>query len=238
MNLVILFKEDFTDELHAVLKGRRAKHIIDVHRAEKGKALKTGLLNSEMGTGIVTEITDDSVELEVKLSTPPPPAPPITLISALPRPKSFRKVLHAAVSMGVKDIYFIASWKVEKSYWDSPVIADGEVFNESVLALEQSCDTVMPKVFFRKRFKPFLEDEVPAIVKDSDAILAHPGATEFCPCGITGKTVLAVGPEGGFTDYETNLFIEQGFQPRSLGERILRTEFAVAALLSRLIFPA
>ena len=238
MNLVILFEGDFTNETHAVLKGRRAKHIIEVHRAEKGKVLKAGLLNSRMGTGLVTEISRDSVELETELSAPPPQAPPITLVAALPRPKSFRKVLHAAVSMGVKEIYFTGSWKVEKSYWDSPVIGEGEVFNESVLALEQSRDTVMPRIFFRKRFKPFLEDEVPAIIEGADAFLAHPEAEEFCPCGVKGKTLLAVGPEGGFTDYETNLFIEQGFQPRSLGERILRTEFAVTALLSRLMFPA
>lgn len=140
--------------------------------------------------------------------------------------------------MGVKQIYFIASWKVDKSYWDSPVIKEDEVFEESVLALEQSCDTVMPEIFFRKRFKPFLEDEIPSIIKDSDAFLAHPGTPDLCPCGLNKKTVLAVGPEGGFTDYETKLFIDQGFKHIGLGPRILRTEFAVASLLARLIFPA
>ncbi|OGV39358.1 MAG: 16S rRNA (uracil(1498)-N(3))-methyltransferase [Lentisphaerae bacterium GWF2_45_14] len=236
MNLVILLKDDFKDESHAVIEGRRAKHIIEVHRAEKGKLLKAGLLNSQIGTGLVTEISADSVELEVKLFGNPPPAPPITLIAALPRPKSFRKVLHAAVSMGVKNIYFIASWKVEKSYWESPVIGEKEVFEESILALEQSRDTIMPQIFFRKRFKPFLEDEVPGIIEDAQCLLAHPGSHPVCPCRISRKAFLAIGPEGGFTDYERDLFIERGFSPVSIGERILRTEFAVPALLSRLIF--
>ncbi|MCL2175072.1 MAG: 16S rRNA (uracil(1498)-N(3))-methyltransferase [Treponema sp.] len=38
--------------------------------------------------------------------------------------------------------------------------------------------------------------------------------------------VLAVGPEGGFSDKEAALFIENGFKPFTIGENILRTETA------------
>ena len=46
--------------------------------------------------------------------------------------------------------------------------------------------------------------------------------------------VLAVGPEGGFNDFENQLLERAGLTPVSLGRRVLRTEFALAALLTRL----
>ena len=47
--------------------------------------------------------------------------------------------------------------------------------------------------------------------------------------------VLAVGPEGGWTDEEVARLEEKGFVRMSLGPRILRTDTALIALLSRLM---
>ena len=47
--------------------------------------------------------------------------------------------------------------------------------------------------------------------------------------------VLAVGPEGGWTDEEVGLLEARGFARMSLGERILRTDTALIALISRLM---
>ena len=47
--------------------------------------------------------------------------------------------------------------------------------------------------------------------------------------------VLAVGPEGGWTDEEVVWLEEKGFARMSLGPRILRTDTALIALLSRLM---
>jgi 16S rRNA (uracil1498-N3)-methyltransferase len=44
------------------------------------------------------------------------------------------------------------------------------------------------------------------------------------------KVVVAVGPEGGFTPEEAELFISSGFIPVTLGHRILRTETAALAI--------
>ena len=43
---------------------------------------------------------------------------------------------------------------------------------------------------------------------------------------IPNVAVLAVGPEGGFSDREASLFLEKGFKPFTIGDTILRTETA------------
>jgi len=50
-----------------------------------------------------------------------------------------------------------------------------------------------------------------------------------------GRKLLAVGPEGGWVDFEIDKFIEQDFVPISMGERVLRTDTAVVALLAQLM---
>jgi RsmE family RNA methyltransferase len=92
----------------------------------------------------------------------------------------------------------------------------------------------MPAIEFRRRFKPFVEDEVPAIIKNSRALVAHPGAGKRCPHQVKGPVSLAIGPEGGFIPYETELLKKQGFEDVNFGIRILRTEWFVPAVIGRM----
>ena len=52
-----------------------------------------------------------------------------------------------------------------------------------------------------------------------------------------GRLVLAIGPEGGWTDEEVASLEAHGFVRYSLGPRILRTDTATVALLARLMPP-
>jgi len=54
-------------------------------------------------------------------------------------------------------------------------------------------------------------------------------------CRFPEAPVLAVGPEGGWTDEEVERLEAKGFARMSLGPRILRTDTALIALLSRLM---
>ena len=83
-------------------------------------------------------------------------------------------------------------------------------------------------------FKPFVEDELPAIIRDTTALLAHPQASASCPRGLEAGVTLAVGPEGGFIPYEIEKLTACGFVPVKMGERTLSVESAVPALLARL----
>jgi RsmE family RNA methyltransferase len=239
MNCVVLEPAEIPDpkvSTSVELQGRRARHVVDVLRAQPGQQIRVGLLGGRLGSAVVASLSADRVVLDsIGLDTEPPAALPVTLCVALPRPKSLRRVLHAATTLGVKRIVLMESWRVDKSYWQSPFLAPAAVRSILMLGLEQAVDTVLPTVEIRRRFRPFVEDEVPALVQGTTAIVAHPGGTESIPAEMPGPLTLFVGPDRGFTPFEIELLQSQGVSPRRLGPRVLRVDEAVPALLGRLL---
>jgi 16S rRNA (uracil1498-N3)-methyltransferase len=235
VNLILLFQEDFIEGNSLVrLQGRRLRHVIEVHRAVVGDELCVGVLGGRIGTGKVTSLSQSALEMEVKLDRLPPPKLPLTLILALPRPKVIRRVLRSASTMGVPRIILLNCSRVEKSFWQSPLLSDTSVREQLILGLEQARDTVPPEVMLKPLFKPFVEDELPCLASGSLSLVAHPGAAEPCPRDVRQATALAIGPEGGFIPYEIEKLVARGFQPVRISDRILSVETAVPALISRL----
>jgi len=217
-----------------VLRGRRLEHIRSVLGASSGDQLSVGRVNGQMGLGEVVSLTDAKAELIVVLNQQPPAPLPLTLLLAMPRPKMFRRILQTSATLGVKDIWLINSYKVEKSFWQTPWLSDENLRENMTLGLEQAKDTVMPRLHIRKLFKPFVEDELPALLQGKRALVAHPGTSTPCPTHVNSPTALCIGPEGGFTPYEVGKLEEAGCQSVHLGPRILRMETAVPVLVSRL----
>ena len=234
MNLALLFGDDFVGPDRVILRGRRLAHLKSVIKVAAGDSVPVGRAGGNMGIGEVLRLTDTEAELRVTLDHTPPPPLPLTLILAMPRPKMFRRILQTCATLGVKDIWLINSYKVEKSFWQTPWLSEEQVRGNLTLGLEQAKDTRMPRVQIRKLFKPFVEDELPALLKGRQALVAHPGTSTPCPVHLNQATALCVGPEGGFTAYEVGKLEEAGCQGIHLGPRILRVETAVTVLVSRL----
>ena len=234
MNLALLFDEDFVAPDRAVLRGRRLTHLQSVVKIVEGDTVPVGRAGGPMGTGEVVRLTDSEAELKVTLNQPPPAPLPLTLVLAMPRPKMFRRILQTCAALGVKDLWLINSYKVEKSFWQTPWLSEEQLRENLTLGLEQAKDTQMPRVQIRKLFKPFVEDELPALLANKQALVAHPGTNTPCPVHLNKPTVLCIGPEGGFTTYEVGKLEEAGCQSVHLGPRILRVETAVPVLIIRL----
>ncbi len=234
MNLILLFPGDFIGDGKVLLTGRRMKHILEVHRAKTGDELTVGLAGGNIGRGRILDLAGNSAELAVELTQDPPEPIPVNLLLALPRPKVLRRVLQTITTLGVKRIYLINACRVEKSYWSSPFLNEESIREQLILGLEQARDTMMPEVMLRPLFKPFVEDELPGIIPGTTPLVAHPGAALACPRNESGSITLAIGPEGGFVQYEIDRLRGTGFTPIRMGERILRVEAAVPALLSRI----
>jgi RsmE family RNA methyltransferase len=196
-------------------------------------------LGGPMGEGIVLSIDAKSVELSVEFRDFPPAPSNIDLLVAMPRPKMLRKIFGMVSSIGVKRLVLVNSFRVEKSYFDSPLLSEAAIERELCNGLSQGRDTILPQVLLRKRFKPFIEDELSAFwPKPSHRLLAHPGAEKdvrgVVPAGTKDPIVLAIGPEGGWIQYEVELFEAHGFQRFTSGPRILRVDTAVSFLLGQL----
>ena len=225
MNLLLLFPEDFVSESRARVSGRRLEEIRRIGSEE----LRVGIVNGRIGTAKVIA----AGELEVQLDSEPPPPLPLTLVLALPRPKVLNRVIAGATSMGVKRIFLINAWRVEKSYWNSPKLT--HLRDAAILGLEQARDTVLPQIETHRLFRPFVEQELPSVAASTLALVAHPTAADACPRDVQQPVTLAIGPEGGFIAEEIASLERVGFRAVHFGARILRVETAVAALVGRLL---
>lgn len=234
MNLLLLEPSDFIDEARVRLTGRRLTHMREVHRAETGDTLRVGRLDGLMGQGHIEVLDASCAELRVAFDQPPPAKLPLTLVLALPRPKMLRRVFQTVATLGVPRVILVNSYRVEKSFWQTPFLQPEAIREQLLLGLEQARDTVLPEVTIEKRFKPFVEDRLGAIVADTQGLIAHPGDFPPCPRAVEGPVTLAIGPEGGWIPYEVELLKLAGLMPVQMGDRILRVETAVTALLARL----
>jgi RsmE family RNA methyltransferase len=256
MNLILLSDSDFITPTRARLTDRRFVHIQEILKAEKGQALTVGKINGLMGQGEVVSQTSKAIELEVKLDTKPPEALPLTLILALPRPPMLKRILFSASMLGVKKIIILNFNRVEKSLWNSSSLKPQAMEEQLILGLEQAKDTVMPEIIIKKGFKPFVEDELPTLIKSKLALVAHPVSSTgphrridrhsqllaghsssfviLSPKGEESQPiVIVIGPEGGIIDYEIDLLKAAGCQLIDLGHRILRTDSVLPFMLGR-----
>jgi len=242
MNLILLFCEDFITPFDrtssstgkVALTGRRLQHIQNIHKAAIGDTLSVGLINGKIGKGTIVSLSADTCVLDVTLCKPAPAPLPLTLLIALPRPKMLKRILQSCATMGVKKIVLINSYRVEKSFWQSPLLASKSINEQLILGLEQAKDTILPDVILEKRFKPFVEDKLAFLAKGKKKLIAHPNEQFQAPTKSNEPTLLAVGPEGGFIQYEVDKLLAMGFAGIDLGPRILRVETAIPVLLAQL----
>jgi RsmE family RNA methyltransferase len=236
MNIILLFENDFINTTQVEISDHRYKHVVSIHRAKLSDQLVVGKLNGLIGTGVITKIDDKGLRMDVVLNQSPPEPLPLNLILALPRPKMLKRIFQTCAAMGVKKIILMNSYRVEKSYWQSPLLATKAINEQLMIGLEQAKDTLLPEVIQAKRFKPFVEDELPAIAENTLFLTAHPKTPKPCPQNIKAQTTLVIGPEGGFIPYEVALLEQAGSQIVHLGDRILKVETAIPAILAKLFF--
>jgi RsmE family RNA methyltransferase len=234
MNMILLFDEDYIGANKVCLRGRRLRHVLSVHRATVGHQLRVGHLGGLQGHGTITLLDDNQMKMSVQLDEPSPPPCRVELILALPRPKVLKRTLITATTLGIKKISLINSWRVEKSFWQTPMLQPYKIQQCLIEGLEQCRDTQLPQVQTYRLFKPFVEDVLPQQLQGRCGVIAHPHVEGFEPVPSGADYVLAIGPEGGFIPYEVDLLCQQGLIPLVLSPRILKVETAVCYAVSHL----
>jgi 16S rRNA (uracil1498-N3)-methyltransferase len=154
----------------------------------------------------------------------------ITLVQAVCRGERMDYVLQKATELGVFCIQPLISQRVEvrldsgrqqkrMSHWRGVVTS----------ACEQSGRAVVPEVRDLLSVSDWLSaaDGAPRLVLDPLA------GRSLAGMALEGDRVsVLVGPEGGFTDDETNVFRANGLTAVTLGPRVLRTETAGPAAIA------
>ncbi len=222
-----------------VLSGadRRTRHIRKVLHAKTGDTLRVGRINALAGSATLLADDDSGVTLDVRLDQEAP-EPWLDVILAMPRPKVLHRLWADFAAVGFARIFIVNAAKVEKFYFDSHWLNENTWRPLLVEGLEQAGATRLPDIQVRRALRPFIEDEVPALYSDSPKWIAHPRLDDAPPrrsAVFKARPVVAVGPEGGWTDFELNLFFAAGFEPLSLGDRALRSDTACIALAGALL---
>ena len=244
MNRILFEKDEIVDGI-ATFGGERAEHVMNVLHGEVGQVLKTGEIGGFIGTGVITGITRplssvSSPEITVACSHDKRSLRPwVDLILAPPRPRVMKRLLPQLATMGVGRIFLVGAKKVEKDFWGATLLKPENYRPLLIDGLMQAGTSILPTLETRRNFRKFVKEELDTLWPEAKRIVAHPydgNRTIEQPERSNNRAILlAVGPEGGWTDEEVTLLEEHGFARYSLGSRILRTDTATIALLAQLM---
>jgi 16S rRNA (uracil1498-N3)-methyltransferase len=235
MNRLLFFAPELQGD-RVLLGEPQARHLREVLNCQPGQRLKAGIVNGPRGwlepqeirAGAPARFIPDDQDRE-------PEDPQLELVMALPRPQTLRRVLLALPQLGIRRLYLIRSARVEKSFFHTPLLRDGEWRRHLLAGMEQAGVCHMPRVELHPLFRPFVEDHLPRVFPAGLRLLLHPGghpdlARAVAPARRRGPWCLAVGPEGGWQGHEVEHFQAAGFEVVGLGARILRVETALTVL--------
>jgi 16S rRNA (uracil1498-N3)-methyltransferase len=212
----------------AALTGEHADHLIRVLRAHLGQEfdIATG---SVVRRGRIAAIADERVEFELGEEVAAAPHANVTLLLAVFKFDRMEWAIEKCTELGVSRIVPVIARRTD-AHLASAAAKRAERWRRIALeASEQSRRTAPPEIAAPVRLKDasgvpgglrIVLAETEKEIQLRDVLASHPHA---------GEMLLAVGPEGGWTDDELELFLKAGWITASLGPMILRAETAAIA---------
>ena len=237
MNRILFEQSEINSDGRVTISDARAEHILNILHGEVGQLIKTGTIDGLIGTSTILEINSAAVTLQTN-HTEESAAPWVDLILAPPRPRALKRLLPQLATLGVGRLILVGAKKVEKDFWGATLLKS-EIYRPLLIdGLMQAGTSILPTIETTRNFRRFIRDELDAAFPTKNRIVAHPygeGERGKSAAASNERLLLAVGPEGGWTDDEVALLEEKGFRRYSLGSRILRTDTALIALLARFL---
>ncbi len=241
MNLILFEPSAVAGDGTVRLSAAQAAHLLDVLKARPGDTVRVGVIDGAMGLGTVTSVTDRCVELRCAFDAAVPERPRVDLLLALPRPKVMRRLWAPLAALGVGQVLLTNAEKVERDYFGSHLLHEDTYRPLLIEGLQQARDTRLPSVSVHRRFRVLVEDDLDRLCPGARRIVAHPGgqraggasiAAALSGLGHDDRVLVAVGPEGGWNDFELTLLETHGFARAGMGPRTLSTTTACIALLA------
>jgi 16S rRNA (uracil1498-N3)-methyltransferase len=225
-----------------IISGEDVNHIKRVLRLGSGDSITV-----TDGSGIdykveIVNLNESSIETRIIQSIKNVTEPPVEIIlyQGLPKSDKMDYVIQKGVELGLKGIVpVITERTVVKLANKKDEQKKCDRWNRiSMEAAKQSNRGIIPSVELPIAFKEAIN-----AAKDFDISLIpyEKERSNGLKNVILNRTDIKrvsvfIGPEGGFTEKEIDMAVENGIHPVTLGPRILRTETAGIAVLSILMY--
>jgi RsmE family RNA methyltransferase len=235
VNLILLEERDRVDGSFVTLTDARAAHLLNVLRVTPGQTVRVGLLDGPFGTGTVEAASDGRVTMRCRFETDTPARPRVDVLLALPRPKVMRRLWAQLAALGVGRIILTNASRVERDYFDTHVLTEPCYRPLLIEGLQQARDTRLPLVSIHRQFRILVEDHLDELFPSGARLVADPsGPTSIADAlaACDARVLMAIGPEGGWNDFERSMLQAHGFLPVGLGPRTLRIDTACTALVA------
>jgi 16S rRNA (uracil1498-N3)-methyltransferase len=225
----------------AALTGKHADHLVRVLRARIGQefdiATATGVRR-----GRVTSVSEDRVEFELGEEVGFAQGPRVTLLLAVFKFDRMEWAIEKCVELGVTHIVPVIGHRTDPRLASAAKKRVERWRRIALQASEQSRRAAPPQILDPLKLKEGidLDAEVRIVLSESEpqdsikhVLDAQIEGKNRPPAGLSETSVgLAIGPEGGWTDDELQLFRKNGWISASLGKTILRSETAAIAALA------
>jgi len=194
-----------------------SKHLGQVLRYQVGDEVEVSNGRGSLFQARLTELGKKGARAEILTETLI--AAPIPFVLAMGILKSSDKmewVVEKATELGVPELVFLQSERCERSK-----VNEERLQKAALSALKQSHSAWLPSIRISK-FHDFVAEpfEGTSFIAHCPDELRSPDRLDF------SRSRIAVGPEGDFSDREVEQARAMGFQPLSMGERVLRSETA------------
>ena len=237
--------ETLTPGATCVLGGSEGKHAL-VKRMEVGESIDLGDGTGRRAVGTVHSLTDRGVIVRVEQLREERPSPRIYLVQALAKDGRDLLAIETATELGV---YGVLPWSADRSIvrWKGERASKAHTKwqNTVTAAAKQSRRALIPEVYDLYSTADLVEliEEVAGSEQSAAVFILHEQATERLSAqaaelasgeNLPEEIYLLVGPEGGISDREVQLFTEAGAHLALLGDEVLRSSTAGSAAMCTL----
>ncbi|MGD1821993.1 MAG: 16S rRNA (uracil(1498)-N(3))-methyltransferase [Pleomorphochaeta sp.] len=230
MNIILFEKLEAENLLD--MKDERARHIKKILKLKEGDSFSAGVINSKKGIATIIEINKEYIRFSFKENDEEiKKLYPLTLLISYVRPICMKRIFREAISLGVETIVLFNSDTGEKSYARSNFYVKEEYRKVLIDGAMQAAETPISEVKCVKN----LNEALKLFDTSYDKVLLDnviKGDSLKTYTVKNNKTVIAIGPERGFSNRERDLFIDNNFTSFTLGNRVLRSETAACAAIT------
>lgn len=214
------------------LIGVEGKHAATVKRMRVGEAIQLTDAAGLRIEGVVTSVAKDSLSISIKtVNLESKPGIQITLVQALAKGDRDELAIQAATELGAVQVI---PWQASRSIsrWEGSKAEKSRMRWQSIVeeAAKQSLRVYRPEVLEIHSTKQLIER-----LKSFDLVLILEPSAKSSIAEVdfpTGQITLVVGPEGGISQEELDLFEAAGFTQVKMGSGVLRTSTAGLAAIS------